>query len=83
MKHLRRWLNEEWRYCVVAVELLAMPGGYDPDEDNAEDFTPADFACIGGVEYDYSDRENAAYIKEFVAELTTELLAQFRPAKAA
>ena len=83
MKHLRRWLNDEWRYCVVVVELLAMPGGYDPDEDDAEDFTPADVACIGGVEYDDSDRENAASIQEVVADLTTELLAQYRPAQAA
>ncbi len=83
MAYLRRWLNNGWCYCGVVVELLAMPGGYDPDEDDPEDFTPAACESLWMVEYDTSDNGHAAYIQQIVADLTSTLLSPYRQAKAA
>jgi hypothetical protein len=83
MAYLRRWLNNDWQYCGVVVELLAMPGGYDPDEDDPEDFTPAACESLWGVEYDTSDKGHVPYLQQIIGDLVCELLAPYRQALAA
>lgn len=83
MQYLRRWIDGDWTYCGVVVELLAMPGGYDPDEDEPDDFTPAETASLWGVEYDPASSETDDYLCEIVHELTDEMLCAYRAAEAA
>jgi hypothetical protein len=82
MAYLRRWLNNDWQYCGVIVELLAMPGGYDPHEDEPDEYTPTATESLWCVEYDPSDPEQGEYLYSIQADLTDTLLAPYRPAKA-
>lgn len=74
MKTLRDWLRGDWEYCVVVVSLLAIPGGFDEDDD-ANDFTVATDERLGGVEYGMGDN---LYIRESVDNMIEELLHPYR-----